>query len=329
MSASDVAILAALITSIIASSAFIGVVNYSYQYGVMPDLSGNSVPGQITLHPGGIGTTTGQDYTSTDPSAWSPNFSILSGNWVPSPPAGMILQSGGLSTILLNGVASQNNVYTVEYNVANNTCTPTSCYQWSTKVRYSSGGLKTSDLTLTLTQTGLELYQGVSCTQNDVLGCLLQGMPGSGVQRIAQVNAPQIASAQQIVTVLDQNENTLSVYNYDQRLMYTKVPGVASNILGNVNYAGITAQQTGFTLRSINANIVAPSSPAGSTATDTGIIGMIFGGISWVTNMLSLFLIMAGFVSSPLIPGWAFMIVITPQVIAILYIAARLARGGG
>jgi hypothetical protein len=241
----------------------------------------------------------------------------------------MILQSGGLSTILLNGVASQNNVYTVEYNVANNTCTPTSCYLWSTIVRYSNGGLKTSDLTLTLTQNGLELSQGVSCTQNDVLGCLLQGMPGSGVQRIAQINAPQIASAQQIVTVLDQNENTLSVYNYGQRLMYTKVPGVASNILGNVNYAGITAQQTGFTLRSINANIVAPSSPAGSTATDTGIIGMIFGGISWVTNMLSLFLIMAGFVSSPLIPGWAFMIVITPQVIAILYIAARLARGGG
>jgi hypothetical protein len=327
MSATDVAILAALITSLIASSAYIGVVNFSYQYGVLPDLTGNSVPGQITLHPGGIETTSQQDYTSN--ATWSPNFTVLSGNWIPSPPAGMILQAGGLGTILLNGVASSNNVYTVQYNVANNTCTPTSCYEWDTVVRYSNGGLKTSDLTLQLTQNGLELIQGVSCTEGDVLGCIIQGLPGSGVQRIAQVNVPQIASTGQIVTVLDQNENTLSVYNYGQRLMYTKVPPVASNIIGTMNYAGISAQEQGFTIRSIDANIIEPSSPSGSTATDTGFIGMIFGGISWITNMLNLFLIMAGFVSSPLIPGWAFMIVITPQVIAILYIAARLARGGG
>ena len=318
------AIFAALLTSLIATSAFIGVMNFSYKYNALPDFLAPSLPDQISVNPQGIETTSGQNFTSA--STWSQNNTVITGTWTQT--ANGLKSTGitpisGDATLAIKNIQSNNGVYTVGYSVLDDTCTGGSaCVPWGIFIRHNiNTGEKVNDLTLIVGQSGLDLYQGSYCY--DIVTCLISGPMPTPIQHS---NVPGISSTHQLTTVLNENTHTLAVYNYGNQIMYVQVPAKIIDPTGSLVYAGIRSRSNGFTVENIDANIAAPATASG-TATDEGILGSIFGGLSWITNVLNILIVMAGFTGGALIPGWLTLIIIIPQTLTLALIGAELARG--
>jgi hypothetical protein len=311
------ALMAALLCSLIASSAFVGTVNYVNAIGSIPSLEQGALPGQISM--AGFGNnygfiTSSQDYTSS--TGWSSNVTVQSldstipsGCWTQSS-SGYTLTSIGLaeSDLVVIGIQPDtDNVYTVSYVIDN--VPDEDFWIYPRAAGTPSAGLE-SNLQLVFAADGVHLKD--------------RGLfYGFGIYHFGDdyffpyPNARTTASGgTTIQTTLDENQKTLAVSIDNQNIgTATNVrPLQSSDISFGVYYGATGSGTVGYTLKSVGAKI----NTAGlSTQT-------------WTTNPTDYFTLIAsifGISQYSIVPWWAILIVIMPQLAAIAYMLAELLRG--
>lgn len=321
---------------------------------IINDYSGTTLCGQgqpcgpIILNyqqiPAGT-TMTGQDFTNT--SGYEPNVTWAAGGGVFFGEYGEWEQQDGIGYVLtashgwfqdtpmliVDDIIKTNGVTTVNYFVDN----PTNG-DFIITPRYLGAGHTVSDIRLTFSSDGIHVakYPDYFIFPSD----------------LTFVNAPNVQvtggttlggyEGSLYTTVLDENSNNLKVYKdgvmvFDENNMpaWDTTQGMSQT---GVYYGGIGSNEVGFTLIGLPDTGIQYIQPEEETAFAWGNYWK--GLVGWVDKVVPgagatiqmigvLGAIIVWTLPETVFPLWLNVLLIKTQVVAILYLAARLARGGG
>ena len=301
------ALLIALLMSIIFSSLFLGILNYTYVYGSLPDLSGGTTPpGMLGIGVSGAAfpTSNEQDYTS--PTGFDYNITqseigiALGTKWTQGAtgyvctaiPIYPLYQPSFL--YLIDVVKNSAGEYDVTYSIDN---VPGQPFYMSI---YSVG--QDNGLFVKADSNGFHLQNlGVLGFSDDVV-TMLQS-PGADTTSGTSTYQTKYNPSAQTVTVIRDNQNIGTFYNVPPVGVGADYPGIA--------YGGVATYNTGFTISKAVGIFATVAAKAAASNLD----------------FLSMLAAILGFTSSPLIPAWMFAAIFFPQLAGILYMSIELVRG--
>ncbi len=301
------ALLIALIMSIIFSSLFLGIVNYTYVYGSLPDLSGGTTPpGMLGIGISGaaIPTTNSQDYTS--PTGYDLNITqsdiglSIGPKWTQGAtgyvcteiPFFPLYQPAFL--YMIDVVPNSAGEYDVTYSIDN---IPGEPFYMSI---YSVG--QDNGLFVNADADGFHLQTlGVLGFSNDVV-TMIQS-PGADITVGTSTYQTKYNPSTQTVTIIKDSQDIGTFYNVPPVGVGSDYPGIA--------YGGVATYSTGFTISQALGIFTTVAAKAAASNLD----------------FLSMLAAILGFTSSPLIPAWMFASIFFPQLAGILYMSIELVRG--
>jgi hypothetical protein len=335
----DSAILFAVCFSLVASSFCCSWIINDYTNSPLC-LQGQAC-GPIVLNyqpiPKGV-TITGQDFTNASGYdqnlTWPAGAGVLGnyGTWQQQEGTGMVLTgSSGLlqdtPMIVIDDLTGNNGVYTVNYLIDNSPggdfiITP----------RYMGAGHTVSDIRITFKQDGIHIakYPDYFILPSDLY-----------YENVPNVEATQ-AGGSLYSTVLDTNLNTLTI-SKDGNIIYqggnmpSLDPDTAMSQTG-VYYGGVGSNNVGFTIKGFpdtGFNAIDPADEVSFGIGNywTGFIGWldkVIPGAGAVYQMVSTMgAIIVWTLPESMFPLWLNVLLIKTQVIIILYLLAKLIRGGG
>lgn len=301
------ALLIALIMSITFSSLFLGILNYTYVYGVLPDLSGGTTPpGMLGVGVSGaaVPTTNIQDYTS--PTGYDLNITqsdigiSLGTKWTqgatgyvctdipfypPYQPAFLYM---------IDVVKNSAGEYDVTYSIDN---VPEQPFYMSI---YSVG--QDNGLFVKADSNGFHLQTlGVLGFSNDVVTMLQY--PSADITSGTSTYQTKYNPSAQTVTVIKDNQDVGTFYNVPPVGVGSDYPGIA--------YGGVATYSKGFTISEAIGIFTTVAAKAAASNLD----------------FLAMLAAILGFTSAPLVPAWIFAAVFFPQLAGILYMSIQLIRG--
>lgn len=330
-SQSEAALLLGLLISLTASSFCVALI--ANNYSTNPPCPMGSECGPITLSYTGItapAVWTTEDYTNTSgynstligsPSQWGVDY----GEWTQGA-GGMVLTASstdlqsGEPTVYLKNVVPLNGQYSVYYTVDN---VPNEWFD--IYARKSQRDLAVYDIKIHFDQEGIHVRDNVG------LGGDLMFWPYEN----AQTTLPGGSS---IRVDYNTNTNVLQVVK-DGGAVYA-LSGVypLNGVTGEMYYAAVSSNSVGFALKgsSTQRSLTPDTANDGSYSLASiwaGVIQMVDGvipGAGAVIQMVTIFgQVIVWTLPEEIMPLWLNMILIKTQAIAVIYLGARLARGGG
>lgn len=235
--------------------------------------------------------------------------------------------------LLINDVIKTNGITTVNYLVNN-----VGGGDFIITPRYLGAGHTKSDIRLTFSQDGIHVakYPDYFILPSD-----LTFVSAPGIQITGDYNYAGHAGSL-FTTILDENTNNLKVYK-DGALVFdeSNMPAWDNNdglSQTGIYYGGIGSNEVGFTLVGLPETGIQYIPPTEETAFAWGNYWK--GLVGWVDKVVpgaGATIQMIGVLGSIIVwtlpenvfPLWLNVLLIKTQVVAILYLAARLARGGG
>jgi hypothetical protein len=335
MADSEAMVLFALIFSLVASSFCVAWIANDYAESP-PCLSGTScAPIQLSWEPmKTLGELTTDDYTNTSgyndtmidaQEQWGVDY----GEWAQGP-GGFALTSSstdlqsGEPYLYMKNVIPQNGVYTVDYKIDN---VPD---EWFTLyARHSTRIPDIYDIAVKFDEDGIHVLDydsfGVTVTDHYFMPYpdSQTTIPGGSWFRLEY----------------NTNINSLGVYKDDVNLFFVSgLHDQGTTVTGELQFAGVSSNSVGFSV--LGSRAVRSLTPDTANNGDyslgsiwSGIIGMVDGiipGAGAVIQMMTLIgTVILYTLPESIFPLWLNMLLIKTQAVAIIYIGARLARGGG
>jgi hypothetical protein len=335
---SDSAIFLGIMVSLIASSFCISWIVNDYAQSPICGIGQTCAPINLGLQDFPTnGTVENQDYTNItafNTTLIQVSSGFLSGTWTQGP-TGYVLTS---STIPLIGrdpvlklpqIIGIDGEYTVQYVIDNPTGSP---FYITPRTDDSQDTVWTSSDGDYYEPLKIPLYfdsQGVSIQKNmNTDGDIL-------TETIPDVQVTNPGGSTYIV-IFNKNTNRISVIKdgttlFDRTGLNIQTPTV---IPMTTYYGGVSSNTVGFTL--ISTSALRAFTPTNEDVGDSYIgdlINVAAGTIPGLSQVLQLLGIMAQIIlwtlPESIFPLWLNMILIKPQLIILLYIGAKLARGGG
>jgi hypothetical protein len=228
--------------------------------------------------------------------------------------------------LLLNAVTDVNGVYTVDYSIDN---VPNTKY-FLTPRRIGQNGNSMYNVKVALDTDGIHLIK------------MPKGLFEEDESFISLVGAQTTETGGSTIrTVFDKNLDTLSVYKDGSEIAtFTGLNHLSNDaITGSIYYGGVGSNSVGFIVKGTVTTQVG-SSLTQPTATVNGISGFYDGIVNAIDGiipgsgaLLKMLAIVAQVtvwtLPDAIFPAWLNILLIKTQVVAILYLMARLARGGG
>jgi hypothetical protein len=333
---SEAMILFGLVFSLVASSFCVAWIVNDYAESP-PCLTGSCAPialGFDAIPP--VGTHVHNDYTNS--SGYDPNLTYQQdnffgefGTWTQGANGFELTGaepwwSVNDPVMLLNQVADANGIYTVDYAIDN---APNEKF-FITPRRIGQNGNSMYNIRVVFDTDGIHFrkYPKGLWDEDEYF----YSMPG--IQTT-------IAGGSTITTVYDKNQNTLTITKDGSEILtQTGLRALGNDaITGSIYYGGVGSNSVGFLLKGTVTAQVATSLTQ-STATINGISGFYDGVINAINGVIpgsGALIRMLAIVAQVTVwtlpesvfPAWLNILLIKTQVIAILYLMARLARGGG
>lgn len=336
---SETGLLFALVFSLVASSFCVSwIVN---DYAVNPPCGPGSACAPIELYPSMVreqGITTTETYTTSgfDHNLTFPMDDALHGygTWTQDGTGYHLTASGSLfggdPILLINGVVPVGTVYTVTYKIDN---APNGEF-YITPRRTLANAQTAIDIRLVFAQDGVHIKQ----YPVPLLGGILSNddlyfISAPGVQ-------DTIAGGSTYIVIFDESLNQVTVWKDGQSVFgMSGLPDEGNIVPGNgLFYGGVGSRVVGFNVISTTASRDATHNPIGDVGDTAGwwwqgitdMLDSVVPGAGGVLEMIALMgRVVVWTLPEEIFPLWLNLLLIKTQVIAIIYIMARLGRGGG
>lgn len=333
---SETGLLFALVFSLVASSFCISwIVN---DYADNPPCGPGSSCAPIELYPSmteQTGVPSVETYTSAstfDPNLTYPMDDTLHGygTWTQDGTGYHITASGSLfggdPILLLNGIIPTGKLYTVTYKIDNQ---PNGEF-YITPRRTLANGQTAIDIRMVFAQDGVHIkeYPVPLLSNDDIIFISAPGVQDT------------IAGGSTFIVYFDEGLNQVTVWKDGNSIFATGgLPDEGNVIPGQgLYYGGVGSREVGFNVISTDATRDSSHNAIGDVGDAAGwwwegitdLSESIIPGSGGVIEMLALMgRVVVWSLPEEIFPLWLNMLLIKTQVIAIIYIAARLGRGGG
>jgi hypothetical protein len=327
------ALLAALVMSLLLTSTFISLVNLAQNDKFPTDLFGTnaeSIEGSLQYQSGNPPGSTFNEINYSISNGFDPNTSrIIKGHWYQDD-LGMHTQYDETSIVILDNIRPTGSVYVVKYTVNNSFENPYFLLPRFTNQMSlfgQTGGETQNDLRVIFDSTGVHIKKYPLGIFNSDQGDYFF-YPSPGIQTTISggsiITTTLVNKESSYVT----EESTLTINKDGIDLFTTHVrDGFLSY---GYFYGGYGSDSAGFNMCKINANF-AVNQQSSDTHYLTFIDALVGGLINWFKAVAeffgSLYTFLRYSVDSSLCPLWLSSLIIVPQLVAIGYIIAELARG--
>jgi hypothetical protein len=334
-------VLFAITFSLVASSFCVSWIVNDYATSPPCPFGSSCAPIQLAWDStSGIPNLYSQDYTNTSgfdnnltfsQSDWLTDY----GEWTQQDGVGYVLTSPSTGffqstpLMLLDSILPENGHYIVNYGIDN---APAGDYAVYPRISGVDAKLSQYTIKVKFSSDGVHVRSDLTSFEDSALGDThpdLYFFPLAGAQET-------ISGGSTITTDYVPKEDVLAVSK--DGVMLFSVSGINSDktvtdLQGKMYHGGVSTNNAGFILKGTSATRAATSKAGGFSSLWSGLVETVANYIPGAAQVLQISTVMLQVIAwtlpEAIFPLWLNVLLIKTQVIIILYLIARLARGGG